>query len=499
MTRFANDSSRRHPSHQDTTSQRLWRRQIVVVTLGWLLAGMLVCGHAQTVQPLPIGTNAGGIVAAIAAQSDGSVVVGGLFSSINNVPRNNIARLKPDGSVDMTWNPNADQEVRALAVSASTIYVGGNFSSIGGQPRAFLAAIDANSGQATGWNPAPNLPSVEALAISDDRNTVYAGGFFTQIGALPRNYIAAIDAASGVATSWNPGTNGYVRGLTLNGNVLYAIGNFTLVAGQARTQIARFNGDGTLDATWNPAPDNAAVKALVVTAGTAFVGGQFLHIGGQPYAYLAALDASAGSSGASLPWNPVSHSDVYAIAVAGSVVYVGGTFAQIGGQTRANIAAIDASSGLATGWNPMAGGTVVYTIAVVGARVYVAGDFTTMAGQSRSGLAALGLAASTTVPGAPTIGAASAIGKDHATISFAPPADNGGSAIISYTVSCTASSIATTVASGSASPITITGLTYLATYACSVQANNAVGSSLPSATIDFTPGDLIFSDGFDGS
>ena len=147
----------------------------------------------------------------------------------------------------------------------------------------------------------------------------------------------------------------------------------------------------------------------------------------------------------------------------------------------------------------MAGGTVVYTIAVVGARVYVAGDFTTMAGQSRSGLAALGLAASTTVPGAPTIGAASAIGKDHATISFAPPADNGGSAIISYTVSCTASSIATTVASGSASPITITGLTYLATYACSVQANNAVGSSLPSATIDFTPGDLIFSDGFDGS
>ncbi len=87
-----------------------------------------------------------------------------------------------------------------------------------------------------------------------------------------------------------------------------------------------------------------------------------------------------------------------------------------------------------------------------------------------------------TVPDAPTIGTASA-GNTVANISFTAPAFNGGSAITSYTATCTPNGSGT----NTASPIVITGLTNTTTYTCSVRANNAIGSSVASATVMVTP------------
>ena len=81
-----------------------------------------------------------------------------------------------------------------------------------------------------------------------------------------------------------------------------------------------------------------------------------------------------------------------------------------------------------------------------------------------------------TVPGAPTAVSAVA-GNSQATISFIAPASNGGTAITGYTVT---SSPGNLTASGTTSPITITGLTNLTTYTFTVKATNAIGSSLAS-------------------
>jgi Fibronectin type III domain len=82
-----------------------------------------------------------------------------------------------------------------------------------------------------------------------------------------------------------------------------------------------------------------------------------------------------------------------------------------------------------------------------------------------------------TVPGAPTAVTATA-GNTTAIVSFTAPASNGGAAITGYTVT---SSTGNKTATGTSSPITVTGLTNGTAYTFTVVATNSIGSSVASA------------------
>ena len=86
-------------------------------------------------------------------------------------------------------------------------------------------------------------------------------------------------------------------------------------------------------------------------------------------------------------------------------------------------------------------------------------------------------------PGPPVIGTATP-GNGSGSIAFTPPTATGGSPVASYTVTCNNGAVP---ASSGASPITVTGLVIGTQYTCTVTANGAGGTSLPSGSVIVTP------------
>ncbi|MCX7013312.1 MAG: hypothetical protein NTW86_12290 [Candidatus Sumerlaeota bacterium] len=376
------------------------------------------------------------------ADGSGGWYIGGIFARVGGMERKNLAHILSNGSVDPSWKPNADSSVLTIAIHGSTVYVGGFFARIDGQIRRGIAALDAATGAVLPWDPAPKAwddfgprslseaignafslqgpvlsdrrdhdPVVFALAVSDDGGTVYVGGDIKRIGGQARDGTAALDAATAAATPWNPKLEGvrlgssprqdcFIHAFAVSGSTIYVGGHFKKIGGQPRNGIGALdaNGSGAVLA-WNPNPSTflpgglGGIRAIAVSRTTVYVGGCFTDIGGQRRINLAALDAATGLATA---WDPsvtggyaiLSIPSVQALAVSGSTVYVGGTFTSIGAQTRHNLAAVDATTGVANDWDPNVGGPVE-AIAVSRSAIYAGGSFRGVGGVWRNGLAAL--------------------------------------------------------------------------------------------------------------
>jgi hypothetical protein len=298
----------------------------------------------------------------------------------------------------------------AVPDGAGGWFIGGQFTTVGVSSRLNLAHVLADQ-SVSSWNPGTN-GNVRALLLRS--GVLYVGGDFLTLGGLSRNRIGAVDATSGAVGAWNPNANSSVRAFAAGGSVLYVGGQFTTLGGQARNRIAALDyTTGSADPLWNPNANSLVLALWLDTgSGTLYVGGQFTSIDSQTRNRIAALEAPTGFA---TGWNPNSNNQVFSIVVSGSEAYVGGQFTSIGGQLRNRIAAVNTSTGLATGWDPNAG-NIVQTMSLAGADLIVGGDFLTIGGQSRSRIAALstltGLATTWNPSAFSTVSVAAVAGSD---------------------------------------------------------------------------------------
>lgn len=350
----------------------------------------------------------GGVIKTIVVDGTGGWFVGGLFNYVGDVAVTNLARIRPDRTVDPSWRSNPDGEVLALALGDDILFVGGAFGSIGGQSRSLLAALHPRTAETLAWradvtNTLGN-PSVRSLVLSDD--VLYVGGYFSYINDVEREHVGAVDALTGKVTGWFPNgldgsqSNARIDAMAILDRVLYVGGTFGRIGGGTNDGLVRLS-IAALDTTkngvasvlpWNPGLDGAisSIRCLAASCDSIYAGGLFTRIGGTNRNHLAALDPITGRA---RDWNPDPDGEVLTLVRAGTLVYAGGRFTRIGGQARSSLAALDAETGQATAWNPRAD-FGVSGVALAGGGgasaggIVVAGGLAPGGAVSRKGLAA---------------------------------------------------------------------------------------------------------------
>src|ERR1022692_3992995 len=298
--------------------------------------------------------NANGVVRVLALQPNGQVIIGGQFTSIQPtgggvaVTRNYVARLNADGSLDPVFNPNSNGVVYAIAFQTNgQIVIGGSFTSVqpSGAPSAttrnHIARFNVDGSLETSFDPNTDRP-VLALAVQTNGQIVVGGGFSTlkpngATTATTRSCVARVNSDGSVDTGFDPEANGSVDVITVlpNGQIIIG-GEFVTLKpnGAANTTqadfLARLNTDGTIDLGFiiNPLASVAAVA--VQGDGKILIGGMFTAVypENSPASTQTSYVARVNSDGTlDYSFNPAPDQAVNAVAVQqdGSVV-LGGYF-----------------------------------------------------------------------------------------------------------------------------------------------------------------------------
>ena len=351
-----------------------------------LMAVLMSQTQASPTVPSEVQFTRPGLVLAIALQPDGKVLIGGYFSLVDGVARNNIARLNADGSLDRTWNPGANNAVRQIVLNENDLFVLGDFSAIGGQVRDGIAKLSlVGCGAADPvWNPS-HPGNLHALAV--DGTNLFAGGL---------SYLAKFSTSgTGAGESpWGPQPDYNIMALAVQGTDLYVAGNFTQLGGYCRNRLAKIStASGDVDPTWNPSAAGGNlgyITALVCTTSSLYIGGSFDQLASIDRKNIARLSLDGNGAPDSL-WNPgTDHEMVYGLAVAGTNVFACGSFSQIGGELRSGVAklAADGTGAIDPSWQASPDGWVT-SLMVSGTSIFIGGNFGTIDGIVSPSLAKL--------------------------------------------------------------------------------------------------------------
>jgi uncharacterized delta-60 repeat protein len=243
------------------------------------------------------GTGAVSRVRTTAVQADGKIIIGGEFTSYNGTSRNYIARLNADGSLDATFNPGtgANNFVSTTALQTDgKIIIGGDFTSYNGTPRNYIARLNTDGSLDTSFNPGTgaNINFFTSAVQSDGK--IIIGGNFTSYNGTSRNRIARLNTDGSLDATFNPGTgaNHYVYTIALQADGKIIIGGwFTSYNGTTRNRIARLNADGGLDANFNPGTgvNDEVFTSAVKADGKIIIGGGFNTYNGTSRNYIASI------------------------------------------------------------------------------------------------------------------------------------------------------------------------------------------------------------------
>ena len=180
---------------------------------------------------------------------------------------------------------------------------------------------------------------------------------------------------------FTPGNDSTVNAVVSDGHGgWYVGGRFAKIGNVVCANLAHVTAGGTPDPGFCPRP-NGTVYALALSGGTVYLGGAFTTVAGATRRYAGAVDATSGHAAS---WNPQLTArqafdrnekierNVVAVAVDGGLVYLWGWFDKVAGTVRHGLAAVDAHTAKLSTWRPAPATDFRIGSAVDGGALYAA-------------------------------------------------------------------------------------------------------------------------------
>lgn len=341
-----------------------------------------------------------------AIQSDGKILVIGVFNSFNAVLRNGITRLNTDGSIDSTFNPGTGfdnqigfgTQVNSINIQPDgKIIVGGHYTTYNGTPANRIVRLNTDGSIDMTFNPGSGFDNIVLSSDIQSDGKIVAVGDFTSFDGIPRSRIVRLNTDGSIDPTFDPGSGFnyivYQNIIQPDGKIIVT-GNFSSFNGSPTYQVARLNSDGTLDPSFtigNGFNDNVYCSALQPD-GKILIGGAFTSFQGAPAGRIVRLnvDGSMDSSfdtGSGFDPGFGSSGALCSIFIQpdGKIIATGG-FILFNGIPRNFVARLnpdgsnDASFNIGTGAN-----TIVYSSNIqTDGKVLLVGNFNTFNGVRRT-------------------------------------------------------------------------------------------------------------------
>jgi hypothetical protein len=318
---------------------------------------------------------ANGTVYSIALDGSDNVLLGGDFDSVNGQDFTRLARIDPEGRVDMEFDTGLGPNNTVYNVAYARdggIWVGGLFNQIDGVNSGHLARLSVNGLLDETFDPGTAIEG-SVFDILEVGNGLLVGGDF---GLVMLNLDGSVNEAFQA-----PELNGAVYSISSasEGGVLIA-GSFTAVNGTKRVRLAKLNRNGLPDPSFDTGdgPDGDVYAVKVLPNGKILVGGLFVTIDGLSARRLALLGLD-GSLDRSLDIGSGFNGPVRSIERrVDGLVLVGGAFTKLNHVPQNKVALIGLDGSLVkNNLNELGLNGPVYSVSEnPGGLLAVAGSFT---------------------------------------------------------------------------------------------------------------------------
>ncbi|SHG61094.1 T9SS sorting signal type C domain-containing protein [Flavobacterium defluvii] len=240
------------------------------------------------------GTGFDNNVNAIEIQPDGKILLGGSFTSYNEVTANRIVRLNPDGTRDFSFLGSgfSNNVVQVIKTDSSgNIMIGGSFTGkYEGSDAPRLIFLNPDGTPKTNFDlDAGPAATVWALA-NDAEGSWFIGGTFSVFDGQNQGRLAKVnfegEADTGYLASGIGFDNSVFKIIALQNKKAMVFGSFTKFNDNPAFRIARLLEDGSFDNEFNSggkSANNIIKTAVLQSDGKMILGGNFTSYNEQLY------------------------------------------------------------------------------------------------------------------------------------------------------------------------------------------------------------------------